>query len=351
MYSWKVQKRFRQLCELNNWLREQFPSHAKTLKFPPKTNLTFQGQEEFLKTRQKALQSYLQAITQIPDIMSSFQLQVFLEIPKHTSEPTGRVVLVPLPDNDFDPTEVSVPWKILTTTGVKVVFATENGTKPQGDQMLLSPQGVIFGQLGADDDPKLIYKELELDPAFCKPIKWAKIDPTKYDGILLGGGHAQGMRQYLESTILQDKIAQFWKLDRPVAAICHGALLLSRCKDPDTQKSVLYNKKTTTLPKYMENLGYYLTKWKHGRLYRTYELYCEDEVRSYLANPDQLLVGPTTLGKKGTLFTEKAAFLVQDGKFVSARWPGDAYLFGKKFLDLLSEEEPVSLQKEKSDQI
>jgi len=30
-----------------------------------------------------------------------------------------------------------------------------------------------------------------------------------------------------------------------------------------------------------------------------------------------------------------AAFAVQDGNYVSARWPGDAYLFGRRFTDLL----------------
>ncbi|MEY2416774.1 MAG: hypothetical protein QOH53_2108, partial [Ilumatobacteraceae bacterium] len=36
-------------------------------------------------------------------------------------------VLLPLPDADFDVTEVAVPWKLLTRLGHTVVFATENG--------------------------------------------------------------------------------------------------------------------------------------------------------------------------------------------------------------------------------
>jgi putative intracellular protease/amidase len=31
------------------------------------------------------------------------------------------------------------------------------------------------------------------------------------------------------------------------------------------------------------------------------------------------------------------AFVVQDGNYLSARWPGDAYLFGRRFRDLLGE--------------
>lgn len=35
-----------------------------------------------------------------------------------------KTVLIPIPSTDFDPTEVSVPWKILKAAGVKVIFAT-----------------------------------------------------------------------------------------------------------------------------------------------------------------------------------------------------------------------------------
>lgn len=43
------------------------------------------------------------------------------------SAPRGSAarVLIPLPDRDFDVTEVSVPWKLLRESGHEVVFATE----------------------------------------------------------------------------------------------------------------------------------------------------------------------------------------------------------------------------------
>jgi hypothetical protein len=58
----------------------------------------------------------------------------------------GRVrVLMPLPDRDFDVTEVAVPWRVLSDAGHQVVFATEQaGTVPAADPRLLT--GVIFGQ-------------------------------------------------------------------------------------------------------------------------------------------------------------------------------------------------------------
>src|SRR6266851_4066998 len=68
-------------------------------------------------------------------------------------------VLIPLPDRDFDVTEVAVPWRILRDCGHQVVFATEQpGTLPAADPRLLD--GVLFGQLGAEPEAKEFYAEL-----------------------------------------------------------------------------------------------------------------------------------------------------------------------------------------------
>ncbi|MEO8799362.1 MAG: type 1 glutamine amidotransferase domain-containing protein [Polyangiaceae bacterium] len=241
-------------------------------------------------------------------------------------------VLVPLPDHDFDTTEVAVPWKILKDEGHDVVFATESGAKAATDPLLL--KGVLFGQLGAAPEPKAFYAALENDARFDNPITWRTIVPEEYDALLLPGGHAPGMRQYLGSTLLQGKISEFWVLQRPVAAICHGVLVLARSLDPATGKSVLAKSKTTCLPKYMERTAYFLTAWKLGSYYRTYPEYVEDEVKALLDDPrTQLVRGPRTLTERGTSIDHSAAFVVEDGRYISARWPGDAYLFGAKLAE------------------
>jgi putative intracellular protease/amidase len=255
-------------------------------------------------------------------------------------------VLVPLPDRDFDVTEVSVPWKLLNEAGHEVVFATEHGGRgdvPAADPLLL--RGVIFGQLGAKPDAKAFYEQLSRSSALSHPISWAEIDPAEFDALLLPGGHAPGMKQYLASDVLQSKVIAFderarrarshesTKRPKPViAAICHGVLVLARAVDPQTGKSVLHGRRTTCLPKYMERLAYSLTSWKLGRYYRTYDAYVEDEVRAALEDPTHFVRGPITLGSHGTRDDDGPAFIVEDGALLSARWPGDAYLFAKKLL-------------------
>lgn len=240
-------------------------------------------------------------------------------------------VLVPLPDRDFDVTEVAVPWKLLVEAGHDVVFATEEGSAaPACDPLLIT--GVLFGALGAREEPIAFYRELERAPAFVTPIAWRDVDVDAFDALLLAGGHAPGMRQYLGSEVVHALIARFFATDKPIGAICHGTIAAARAKTPEGT-SVLRNVRTTCLPKYMERAAFYSTFWRRGRYYRTYPTYVEDEVRAALADPDaQFERGPKTLSKRGTRDDDTHAFVVEDGRYVSARWPGDAYLFAKKLI-------------------
>jgi putative intracellular protease/amidase len=243
-------------------------------------------------------------------------------------------VLIPLPDHDFDVTEVAVPWHILTSAGHEVTFATERaGTVPAADPRLLT--GVLFGQLGAAAEARRFYQEMTGSPEFRGTVPWGGIEPAAFDGLILPGGHAPRMRQYLSAYALQQKVAQFWALRRPVGAICHGTLVLARTRDPATGRSLLAARRTTCLPKYMERSAFLLTAWKLGRYYRTYPAYVQDEVTAALDSPAQFVQGPRVLAARGTADDDSAAFVVQDGNYLSARWPGDAYLFGRRFLAML----------------
>ena len=120
-----------------------------------------------------------------------------------------------------------------------------------------------------------------------------------------------------------------------MGAICHGVIVLARTIDPATGRSVIAESRTTCLPKYMERTAYLATAWRLGRYYRTYPTYVEDEVKAALRTPGQFERGPRELSRRGTADDDGAAFVVEDGRYVSARWPGDAYLFAKRFAALL----------------
>jgi len=240
-------------------------------------------------------------------------------------------VVFPLPDHDFDITEVAVPWKLLVEAGHRVVFATEAGATPACDRLLIT--GVVFGALGARPEPLAFYRELERAPEFASPKTWAEIDPKSYDALFLAGGHAKGMRQYLGSEVVHRMTAAFFATTKPIAAICHGVLVAARSQRDG--RSVLHGLRTTCLPKYMERSAYLATFWRRGSYYRTYPEYVEDEVRGALAKPEDFERGPKTLSKRGTRDDHAHAFVVEDGRYVSARWPGDAYLIANKLIERL----------------
>jgi putative intracellular protease/amidase len=242
-------------------------------------------------------------------------------------------ILMPLPDSDFDTTETAVPWKLLTRAGHQVVFATEDGKVPACDPLLLT--GVIFGALGAETEPKAFYAEMIASPGYQQPRKWRDLDMTEFDALFLPGGHAPGMKQYLGSEVLHQKVAQFWALHRPVASICHGPLVLARAQLDG--KSVLHGYRTTCLPKYMERTAYLLTAWRRGRYYRTYDAYVEDEVKTALASADDFQRGPRVLTARGSDDNDGPTFIVRDRNYVSARWPGDSYRIAKELLQMLDE--------------
>ena len=234
-------------------------------------------------------------------------------------------ILIPLPDTDFDPSESSFPWAACTGRGWKVTFATENGDVPACDPRLL--KGPIFGPLGAGPRGLANYKKMSASPEFQQPIKYADIDVDDFDAVSLTGGHAPGMKQYLESEVLQGKMVEFFRQGKVIGSICHGMLVLARAIDPETGRSVLWDYKVTALTKDLEFSGYALTFWLLGRRYRTYECYVADEVRGVLKDRKNFKNGPLMIWP----------FIVQDRNLVTSRWPLDAPLYAKKFVEMVAE--------------
>jgi putative intracellular protease/amidase len=240
-------------------------------------------------------------------------------------------ILIPLPNKDFDLTEVSVPWSIFKSKGYEVIFATEDGNQAETDPLLIT--GVIFGQLGAKPEAIQLYRDLEKTSAFKSPIKYKEVNVSEYELLHLPGGHAKGMRQYLESEALQKIVLQFYEANKIMGAICHGSIVLARTKNPETGKSIIYNKTVTGLIKRLEKIAYYITAWKLGDYYRTYPEYTEDEISRSLKDKSQF--------KRGGLNAKKP-FVCIDENIVTARWPEDAYLYGETLVKKIEEKLLIS---------
>ena len=143
-----------------------------------------------------------------------------------------------------------------------------------------------------------------------------------------------------------------------VAAIRHGVLLAARSRTADGRHSVLFGRRTTALTWALERKG-----WTAGRIfrfwdpnyYRTYDdgpgkpagyMSVQQEVTRALAHPEDFLDVPAdapdyrrkTGGMvRDTWDDDRAAFVVRDGSYVSARWPGDAHTFARRVAEVLAE--------------
>ncbi len=244
-------------------------------------------------------------------------------------------VLLPLPRRDFDPTESAVPWRILTNAGHVVVFATPDGRPGEADARMLTGEGLgLFKKmLIADKNGQDAYRAMIASAAFQKPRAWAELKEADFAGLILPGGHAKGMREYLESTLLQNLTAAFFAARKPVGAICHGVVLAARSVD-EKGDSVLYRLETTALLQSQELLAWIITAPWVSDYYRTYPETVESEVRRNLASPSQFRTGPMPV-KRDTPESYQAGFIVESGNYLSARWPGDAHRFARAFVRLL----------------
>jgi putative intracellular protease/amidase len=245
-------------------------------------------------------------------------------------------VLVPIPDHDFDPTETGVPWRTLRQRSHRVVFATPKGKIAHADPRMVTGKGLgIFAPLmKADRNGQSAYAQMRECEEFRHPIAYHNLGQENLDGIILPGGHAQGMREYLESSRLQSIVAEFFARNQPIGAICHGVLLAARSRRSDG-RSVLYGKKTTAFTKLMELTAWALTRVYLGNYYRTYPVTVEDEVRAALAAPEDFIRGPISITRDAPSNLD-IGFTVRDGNYLSARWPGDAHRFANEFASMLA---------------
>jgi len=244
-------------------------------------------------------------------------------------------ILMPIPSRDFDPTETGVPWRVLSGLGHHVVFATPDGAAGVADERMVSGRGLgpLAAALRADRNGRAAYEAMIASLEFRQPLTYQAAAQQPFDALVLPGGHAKGMRPYLESALLQDVVVAFFAAEKPVGAICHGVLLAARARTP-AGRSALHGRRTTALLRRQEMLAWSLTRLYLGDYYRTYPMTVEDEVTAALARPEDFEPGHTPLARDTP--ERPNGFAVVDGNYVSARWPGDAHQFALSLAALLA---------------
>jgi protease I len=246
-------------------------------------------------------------------------------------------VLMPLPHYGFDPTEVAIPWEILSTHGIEVVFTTPGGQQAAADRLMLTGQklGILKPLLKARSDAVVAHDAMIEESSFRHPLGYADVRYERYDALYLPGGHDKGVKEYLESELIQNLVIDFFAAGKPVAAICHGVIVAARSIDPITRKSVIHDFKTTALLKSQELAAYNLTRLWMGDYYLTYPgTTVEDEVKSAISDHKNFLQGPTPVLRDSPTHLDRG-FVVADRNYLSARWPGDVYKLSLELVKLM----------------
>lgn len=245
------------------------------------------------------------------------------------------MILCLLPDADYDPTESAVPWRYLQDASIDVRFATPSGKPAHADARLVDTGFGLLNPFFMTRQADLQhYRQMRESDAFQQPLAYSDVQPEMFEGLLVPGGHAKGMRSLLESDVAKRIVQHFLVTNKPVAAVCHGVVLLARTPDPRTGKSVLYGRKTTALPRSMEVSAWLSTALWLGRYYRTYPQSVETEVKAALASPGDFSRGPL-LPRRESQANSGIGFTVRDGNYLSARWPGDCHTFAEELVKLV----------------
>ena len=167
-------------------------------------------------------------------------------------------------------------------------------------------------------------------------MAWEDVKPDELGGLILPGGHAPGMRQYLGSELLRHKVAEYWALGRPVGAICHGVLVLARTSRSDHRAQSLVRETDDLPPEVHGAIGVPHHGMAAGALLPHLPGVRRRRGAGCAARPVRLRARPARCSPgAGPTTDDGPAFVVEDGNYVSARWPGDAYLFAKRFADKL----------------
>ena len=212
--------------------------------------------------------------------------------------------------------------------------------------------------LRANQAARSAYSAMIKDANFQQPLSYEQLDINDLAGVVFPGGHDKAIKPYLESESLRKFVRKLFPQTggepiMPVAAICHGVLVLARTTDAQGV-SVVYQRKLTSLPWSFENKA-----WQLGKIVRFWQ---PDYYRTYMENLyepvgfwgveqelKRLTGGFCDVSKESTHYWRKTngihrdsstddrcAWVVQDGRLLTARWPGDAHTFAKRFIALLA---------------
>jgi putative intracellular protease/amidase len=199
--------------------------------------------------------------------------------------------------------EFAAPYYILLDAGVLITLASPKGGQPPIDPESDKPESQT-------PDTIRFKADTALQHLLAGTKKLADMDADGFDGVFYPGGHGP-LWDLVNDTDSVKLIENFFKANKPVAAVCHAPAVLLNVQD-ETDVPVLKGKNVT---------GFSNAEEDAVQLTDTVPFLLEDELR-----------------KKGAIYSSMANWsvhVVTDGLLVTGQNPSSAQAAVKVFLDLL----------------
>ena len=207
-------------------------------------------------------------------------------------------VLIPLPDGDFDVTEVAVPWKLLVEAGHVCCSRPRPARRPACDPLLIDRRGLRQARRAARPD-RVATASSRRAAEFVSPVRWARASTSRVRRAV-PAGRSRARDEAVPRQRGCPGAGRRHSSPRASrsAAICHG-VLVARARDPAAAPCCTAGappacRSTWSAARTSRRSGgAAATTGPTPRTSRT-------RSRAALATPDDFVRGPRTLSKRGT---------------------------------------------------
>ena len=206
--------------------------------------------------------------------------------------------------------EFAAPYYTFKDAGVDITVAS-----PKGGQPPIDPKSEEASS--QTDATRRFDKDKDLQQLLAHTKKLSEVSAEDYDAIFYPGGHGP-LWDLTNDTNSIKLIENFWKADKPVAAVCHAPSALLNVKDENGEP--LVKGKNVT--------GFTDTEEEAVQLTNVVPFLLEDELK-----------------EKGGIYSKKddwASYVVKDGLLITGQNPASSEEAAKQLLALLKNKEVLT---------
>jgi putative intracellular protease/amidase len=205
--------------------------------------------------------------------------------------------------------EFAAPYYTLADAGVNITLASPKGGQPPIDPKSAAPESQTEATRRFDNDK-------ELQQLLANTKRLSEVSAAEFDAVFFPGGHGPLWDLTGDAQAISI-IENFWKANKPVAAVCHAPAVLLNVK-AENGEPLVKGKKVT---------GFTNTEEEAVGLTEIVPFLLEDELKS-----------------KGGIYSKKedwASYAITDGLLITGQNPASSEEAAHQLLALLNKHQSV----------